>query len=122
MAVHSKYHKNGISVICRMVSREFASYVDRSYVGRYLQPLSDQILERPISIPQDQGFWVFGGKGFLTPQSVFCGLSHLLGIEKKLQKKIIFVFQRFPKGGVDTQIVDLFYDSFFFDENARILE
>ena len=39
----------------------------------------------------------------------------MLGIEKKLQKEIIFIFQRFLKGGVDTQIVHLSYNAFFFD-------
>jgi hypothetical protein len=42
--------------------------------------------------------------------------------EKKFQKKIIFGFQWFPKGGVDPQAVHLFYDGLFFDEQACVLK
>ncbi len=42
----------------------------------------------------------------------------MLGIEEKLQKEIILVFQRFPKGGVDMQIIDMSYDGFFFDKKT----
>jgi hypothetical protein len=44
------------------------------------------------------------------------------GIEKKLQQEIVLGFQGFPKLGVDTQTVHLFYDGFLFDENARVRE